>query len=49
VIASAGIPDLPPGDYSIEAIHLRAGTVTQALTVPEGAASVDLTFEAGGG
>lgn len=39
------IKDVPPGKYTIEATHRKAGTVTKEIEVKDGAATLDLTFE----
>jgi hypothetical protein len=40
------IPNVPPGKYTLQAAHRKAGTVTQEVEVKEGEpAKVDLTLE----
>jgi hypothetical protein len=39
------IPNVPPGKYTLKAIHRKAGTLTQAIEVKEGEPTrVDFTF-----
>jgi len=41
------LPNLPPGDYTIEAWHEKLGTMTQKITVTDGQTkSLDFTFKA---
>lgn len=41
------LPNLPPGDYTVEAWHEKLGTMTQKITVTAGQTkSVDFTFKA---
>jgi len=39
------IKDVPPGKYTLEASHRKAGTLTREIEVAEAPVSVDLTFE----
>jgi len=41
------LPNLPPGDYTVEAWHEKLGTMTQKITVAAGESkTVDFTFKA---
>jgi len=41
------LPNLPPGDYTIEAWHEKLGTMTQKITVTDGQTkNLDFTFKA---
>jgi hypothetical protein len=43
---SFAIPNLPPGDYTIEAWHETLGTQDQKVTVgPSGKVAADFTFK----
>lgn len=39
------IADLPPGKYTVEATHLKVGTLTKEIEVKSGATNLDFTFE----
>lgn len=39
------IKDLPPGKYTIEATHVKAGTLTKEVEVKNGAVNLDFTFD----
>lgn len=39
------IKDVPPGKYTLEASHRKAGTVTKEVEVKDGTVNVDLTIE----
>jgi Carboxypeptidase regulatory-like domain len=41
------LPNLPPGEYTVEAWHEKLGTMTQKITVAAGESkTVDFTFKA---
>ena len=41
------LPNLPPGEYTVEAWHEKLGTMTQKITVAAGEnKTVDFTFKA---
>ena len=40
------IKELPPGEYTLEALHEKYGTQTQKVTVGEGSQTADFTFSA---
>jgi len=41
------LPNLPPGDYTVEAWHEKLGTMTQKITITAGQTkSLDFTFKA---
>jgi plastocyanin len=43
---SFSLPNLPPGDYTIEAVHEKLGVQDRKITVPaKGAVAVDFTFK----
>lgn len=40
------IPNLPPGKYTVEALHRKAGTQTQEVEITDAGGKADFTFEA---